>query len=162
MNSDIPQRHPEEASTAAAKNQAADDPQDLAQEMPAAVNGGTGRERSWPRSLAAAGCWLLGESGVAQSGRRPNAAVPTMGQILMAPTVATTQAAAVKNAVRVVRHLRRVTGLSARPGRWLVAWERSIRLRGRPCWIDRRRSDRGRRTVCRGPGFSPLAEPGRR
>ena len=49
--------------------------------------------------IAAAGAWLLGESGVARA-VAADAAIPTMGQIVMAPTAATTQAADVKNATR--------------------------------------------------------------
>jgi hypothetical protein len=50
--------------------------------------------------LAAAGAWLLGESGVARA-VAADAAIPTMGQIVIAPTAATTQAANVKNATRM-------------------------------------------------------------
>jgi hypothetical protein len=49
---------------------------------------------------AASGAWLLGESGVVKA-VAANAAVPTMGTILMAPTAVTTRAAEVKNTVRV-------------------------------------------------------------
>jgi hypothetical protein len=60
--------------------------------------------------LAAAGAWLLGESGVARA-VAANAAIPTMGQIVMATTAATVQAADVKNAVRLFGAFGAILGL---------------------------------------------------
>jgi hypothetical protein len=75
-------------------------------DAPAATDSATagGRWRPWLGAvvaalLAAGGAWLLGESGVARA-VAADAAIPTMGQIVMAPTVATTHTADVKNAVR--------------------------------------------------------------
>jgi hypothetical protein len=60
--------------------------------------------------LAATLAWLLGESGVTRAAAA-SAEIPTMGQIVIAPTVATAQAADVKNAVRLFGAFGAILGL---------------------------------------------------
>ena len=117
-----------------------------------AVGGGPGRERSWPQSWPrpGPGCWA--ESGVARA-VAADAAIPTMGQIVMAPTVATTQAADVKNAVRMFGAFGALLGLMlGLAGGWSRGNARAAWAAGasRP---DRGRSDRGRRPADRRPGL---------
>jgi hypothetical protein len=96
-------------------------------DVPAATDSAAAGGTAWPRHdagagwrpwqgaivaalLAAAGAWLLGESRVARA-VAADAAIPTMGQIVMAPTVATTQAAEIKNTVRTFGALGALLGL---------------------------------------------------
>ena len=95
-----------------------------------------GRWRPWQSAmvaaiLAAVGTWLLGESGVARA-VAANAAIPTMGQIVIAPTIATTQAAAVKNSVRMFGAFGALVGfMLGLAGGWLrgnarAAWAAAV------------------------------------